>query len=366
MLELSDSLQNYTGLTVLTALFCFAAATLVATSRTVGKQPKRMFIICFIGLIFIVAADWFNNIFNGTHPEYRFLHVTLTTVIFCIAPCISVLIAHAIIPSKNIRWVAAVLIAHAVFEIGNVFFGYVFWVDESNSYHRGPLYGVYTAMYAFSVIYLVVESARASRLYQSASVAPMVATVICLASGVGGQIINSNVRASWMAVSMAVVLYYLIYSDVVLRNDALTHLLNRRSYGEMVRNPPLPCTVVLFDIDDFKIANDTYGHSYGDTCLVEIARQIRRFFGGSGRCFRTGGDEFVVISTAGPEQVKVMHDEFQKAMSKVREADPGMPGVSVGYAVAEKGCTNIADVINAADASMYGTKRATKHTALLQ
>jgi len=49
----------------------------------------------------------------------------------------------------------------------------------------------------------------------------------------------------------------------------------------------------MFDIDDFKLCNDYYGHSVGDKCLIEVANTVRNNLRESDWIARWGGDEFI-------------------------------------------------------------------------
>ena len=84
--------------------------------------------------------------------------------------------------------------------------------------------------------------------------------------------------------------------------DALTELPNRRALHEMVatetariaRGGPDSC-LAMIDLDNFKQANDAYGHRVGDEVLTHIARTLRVAARAADTVGRLGGDEFVVI-----------------------------------------------------------------------
>ncbi|SKB15071.1 Diguanylate cyclase (GGDEF) domain-containing protein [Planktothrix sp. PCC 11201] len=85
--------------------------------------------------------------------------------------------------------------------------------------------------------------------------------------------------------------------------DSLTELGNRRYFDEqlpriwrqMARNKQL-ISLVICDLDYFKIYNDTYGHPAGDLCLKQVADAIKRALKRPGDAvFRYGGEEFVII-----------------------------------------------------------------------
>jgi len=83
--------------------------------------------------------------------------------------------------------------------------------------------------------------------------------------------------------------------------DALTKVFNRRALTTYLNNL---CSrkkinyelhLLLLDIDDFKIINDTYGHIAGDRILVFIANMLRKTLRDGDKIFRYGGEEFVII-----------------------------------------------------------------------
>lgn len=82
--------------------------------------------------------------------------------------------------------------------------------------------------------------------------------------------------------------------------DALTKVLNRRALDTYLTQ--LCKTIekqnfhlLLFDIDDFKLVNDNYGHTTGDKVLIYLANRIKKALRGEDKIFRYGGEEFVVI-----------------------------------------------------------------------
>ena len=358
MALLSESIREFTGLTAITIVFLLAAGILIACNRTVGRKARNVFLCIVIALVFIAFADWVTQLFSGIDADLRLLYSLLMAITFAVAPFIPVFIANVIIPDKGVKWLIGILAVHAAVQVVNIWGGFIFWVDEGNVYHRGSLYPIYMAAYSLSAIYLVVESIRAGRLYQSMHIVAVLGILVCMLTGVLIQVFDSRVRMTWPAVSMAVVLYFMYYSDIVLRTDALTRLLNRRSYEDAFVKPPLPCVVVVIDVDNFKNVNDSFGHAYGDECLRGVAQMIRRVFGGAGLCYRTGGDEFAVIMTKRLSDVEQLADELANAAAAAQKADGRMPSVSVGFALADVGCKDFAAVFEAADQSMYQRKKA--------
>ena len=360
MPELSETMRFFTGLTAVTVIFLVAGTALIACNRTVDRKARNVFTSCLATLACIALADWFMYLVSGQMPQLRMLHAVLMAITFAVAPFLPVFVANTICPNGRAKWMTALLIAHAVFELVGIVGGYVFYIDESNVYHRASLYPAYMAVYTISAMYLIAKTFIAARAYQSAQIATVFGILLCMFTGVIIQVFDSSVRTTWPAVSMAVVLYFLFYSDMVLRTDALTMLLNRRSYEDALAHPTFPCVAVVIDIDDFKAINDTYGHAYGDECLERAARMIRQAFGQAGLCYRTGGDEFAVIMTKRLSSVEELIDKLMQEAEAARNKDERMPTLSAGFARAQDGANDINELFERADQMMYSSKRESK------
>ena len=84
--------------------------------------------------------------------------------------------------------------------------------------------------------------------------------------------------------------------------DPLTGLFNRRYLNETLEREivragreNVPLSVIMADVDHFKMINDTYGHPVGDKFLVEIASLLKSHARGSDIVSRYGGEEFLLV-----------------------------------------------------------------------
>lgn len=86
--------------------------------------------------------------------------------------------------------------------------------------------------------------------------------------------------------------------------DDLTKLNNRKSYNENIKQLlsqynryKTPFSIIMYDIDDFKQVNDTYGHATGDKVLIDMSELIKSHLRDSDYIFRIGGEEFIILLT---------------------------------------------------------------------
>ena len=80
-----------------------------------------------------------------------------------------------------------------------------------------------------------------------------------------------------------------------LYTDVMTGIYNRRFFEEKIKNMEDEAGIAVIDLDDFKLHNDTYGHSAGDAALITTANIIKKYIRKTDILIRYGGDEFLLI-----------------------------------------------------------------------
>ena len=149
----------------------------------------------------------------------------------------------------------------------------------------------------------------------------------------------------------------------IYNRDALTGLYNRVAYTEMVlprfeklTAKGINCTMIFFDVDDFKQINDTKGHKYGDDILIKIAGILEKEKPVEGFVYRFGGDEFVVFYPNCDERIT---ENFITAVSL--ELKKSNVSLSHGIIVTDPASgKSLDEYIVMADKEMYKIKQARK------
>ena len=154
--------------------------------------------------------------------------------------------------------------------------------------------------------------------------------------------------------------------------DALTGLANRRAFEqrlisemESVQQNNRSLSVVLIDIDHFKMINDTYGHEAGDRVLIEVAERMTSVLTVNEMVARLGGEEFVcLLPDTGPEEAVSAAERIRAAVSGRAFAEVGPVQVSAGVCANQLGYRSD-DFLRCADRALYRAKESGRNTTVL-
>lgn len=153
-------------------------------------------------------------------------------------------------------------------------------------------------------------------------------------------------------------------------HDQPTGLYNRAAYADDTQGEgfdPKGIVIFMFDLNNLKYCNDTFGHDKGDLYITSCAQMIQQVFGAFGRCYRVGGDEFCVLlkhKTLQDCETMVLHlkkltDDWNQSHQEKFTAQ-----IAAGYAMYDKSQDyNISDTRRRADKMMYKDKYLMKQGA---
>lgn len=155
--------------------------------------------------------------------------------------------------------------------------------------------------------------------------------------------------------------------DALAHLDALTQTANRRAMETVLENAVdqnKAFSLIMLDVDYFKLYNDTYGHQAGDDCLTRVAQVLKKSVRTPHDVVsRYGGEEFVVILFDCPENmaeqvaVRIQDGLCAAAIPHSASKVSGVVTASMGIAAMEEGLAGT-EIIARADAALYRAKYA--------
>lgn len=149
--------------------------------------------------------------------------------------------------------------------------------------------------------------------------------------------------------------------------DPLTKLYNRRFMDESLRRELLrarrsqtPVSLILLDLDNFKLINDEYGHDVGDRVLIMLAHQLNKSVREEDFVYRYGGEEFVMVLPGA--SLEIARERAEQACVAVRgmrvdtDQGPLRVTISAGVATYPEHAVDHEQLIVQADKALYAAK----------
>ncbi len=150
--------------------------------------------------------------------------------------------------------------------------------------------------------------------------------------------------------------------------DELTGLLNRHGFRNemdeyLYDHPDDPFTLVLIDVDDFKIVNDMYGHATGDEVLKNLANDLNDLFEDKAIIARSGGDELslAIRNSTAAQSEPLIRELSEMDHTFTFEEKVYNFRLSIGYAEYPAQADDISLLLRMADSALYAVKAEGKH-----
>ncbi|AYA04605.1 sensor domain-containing diguanylate cyclase [Acinetobacter sp. WCHAc010034] len=146
-------------------------------------------------------------------------------------------------------------------------------------------------------------------------------------------------------------------------HDALTGVFNRRAWDQFIsleearcKRYGHPASIIMIDINNLKITNDSLGHSAGDVLIQNTATTLKSCIRNNDIVARLGGDEFAILSLeSNLKNIEMLSNRAIDALNKA--------GISAAIGIAMRNPTHgLLDAIREADEKMYKHKKDCKKT----
>ena len=372
-------MKYYTPLVILIwitlAILCF----LVIENDRFTKEQKRIMYLTYIIVAFATLAEWLGVKLSGNTAISPWLLKIIKFFDYVLTP----LAGGAIIlqfGNKSIlrKILYGILIFNTLYQIVSLFTGWMISVDDNNIYSHGGGYFIYIIIY-FVIIFLVIaEFALHGRKYRKQNRLSLFASLALVIVGISLQeLLGGEVRTAYISLVLCLPLLFIHNSEftqlesdekiqkqkITISIDPLTGISSRYAYNAAVQEltdlEELPSDLVVFsiDINALKVTNDTSGHSAGDELICGASNCISTVFGKYGKCFRTGGDEFIVFTNIESDMIPQLTKELEDLTKAWHGKEVASLSLSIGSAEAinNKG-VSIEKLITIADSEMYKAK----------
>ncbi len=157
--------------------------------------------------------------------------------------------------------------------------------------------------------------------------------------------------------------------SIAADTDNLTNAYNSRGFyvelaNELIRSSRYEhiFSLAYIDIDNFKMINDSHGHSAGDQLLIEVATILKESLRATDTIARIGGDEFAcLLPETGQEEAKAAFSKASKLLKKRMNKNNWPVTFSVGMVTFETIPEDIKEAMKVADELMYSVKNSEKN-----
>ena len=369
-------MNYYTPLVIVVWLALILLGVLVFENNRIKKQDKAILYFTYAMVALAATAEWLGLMLNGkpTTPEWllrgvKFFDYVLTPVVG------GIIVLQFKKTAKIITYsIFALLAVNFVFQFISLFTNWMMIIDETNTYKHGNLYIIYIIFYFAVLLLVVLGFAFYGRTFRRQNRVSLYSIMAFVVIGIAFQLIFS-VRTAYVAITIGLIALFIHTSEfsqlvaddkikeqkILITIDPLTGIYNRYAFEKDLSNLELEDDFVVFsiDINGLKLANDTFGHQAGDELICGAADVIEKTFSKYGKCYRTGGDEFIALSTLPRERIDKAVDELNRKIEAWEGTKNESLSLSVGYASKKEFPKHTADqLIAVADQRMYSHKAA--------
>lgn len=326
------------------------------TNNTMSKETNRVFFITAVIVNLLILADSTDYYLAQDTVPHTLRYITSATG-YTFRPTPILLLAMILKRGEGIKyrfWFLP-LILNGVLAYTSIFTKWMFYFDENNQFHRGPIGALPFIVSGIYLMCMLVWSIQRYRLGYKKEGAIMVFIVLMSAASAAMETIFHFKFIINGVGATATVFYYLFLHTQTYKRDALTSVLNRHSfYMDCNQYGKVPMIVVSVDINGLKAINDNGGHAQGDLAIVTVAKTLQNVFSSVGTLYRTGGDEFVLLCPKTSE--KEVHSKLSQAEQELSKTPYR---IAWGFASYEPSMS-LEKVLSESDANMYRDKQAKK------
>ncbi len=360
------------------AFILLGTVLLIAYNRLDRKDRlNRYFLITSAIVILEIAFETITCIVNGkTGPLVVPILVVFSTCLFITAPILtyywSRFITTITLPdSRKSRLSILILLIplalNTFITLLSPVYGYVFYVDSNNVYHRGDLFFLSAVITYFYLAYsMVILKVNRKKLMRQEFLPLVIFGILPIIGGIL-QSLFYGVLLMWSCAGFSLVIVYNFLSSRMVYLDKLTGAWTRESFEYYIsrrfEHTEEHYGVIFIDLDGLKAINDKYGHLQGDNALKQTVSILKSTIRRTDIVARIGGDEFIVIFEC--DTVKALNRTVDRIRTRFNEFNKNSSNnynieYSYGAGVFDSGEYNFDDFMCRLDELMYAQKRQKK------
>ena len=373
-------MKYYTPLIILVWMTLLALCIVVKENERLSKDKKFFLYSSYIIAAIAALSEWLGVQLSGNMDISPWVLRIVKLFDYVLTPLVGGVIAFQF-ETKNLfkKIMFSFIAANTLYQIIAFFTGWMVLIDAYNHYYHGPGYFIYTVFYMVIMVFAIFEFVVYGKNFRKQNHLSLIVTMAIFVTGILMQeILGKEVRMAYISLVTCFSLLYIhnsefamLESDDKIREqmirisvDPLTGISNRYAYTmallELSDLKSLPEDLVVFsiDINGLKTTNDLLGHHAGDELIKGAADCINSVFSQYGKCFRIGGDEFVVFANVSDEDtINNLKVSLEQETEKWRGEEVHLLSLSVGKArVIEHPEVMLEKLVNMADREMYKAK----------
>ena len=372
-------LSYYTVIIAFSLMVLAVLCVLVKENGWIPKSDKWLFYTTYLLIALSALAEWIGIQLSGNVGVPRWALVLVKCADYILTP----MAGGAVVGQMKIRdrehyMLLGVLMINVIFQVFAAVNGWMITIDAHNHYTHGPFYQVYMIIYVVVIALMALKFLAYGKAYRKQNRASLYAVLVLVIAGIVMQeAFSGRYRTAYLGLTMGAALLFIHYTEFYqmamdedlkrhhtqIMKDELTGALSRHAYSKALKDfdamERLPEDLAAFalDINGLKLANDMLGHDAGDELIIGAYQCIDEVLREYGSCYRTGGDEFVVLANLSREQAdealyRLEHVTKQWIGEKVKEL-----GLSTGYALScDYPGLSVEKLVREADQAMYAAK----------
>ena len=363
-------MQYYTAFVLLVWLALALLCVLVYENNRTSKKDKSILFFTCAMVAFAATAEWVGILLKDKPDAPLWLYRLVKFFDYIFTPAVGgIFILQLKKTSKVFTYaIEGVLVVNIIFQFISLFTNWMVKDDKSH----GSLYTLYIVLYFIILVLVIVGFAFYGRNFKRQNRGSLFSILAFVVVGILLQVIF-NIRIAYVAISFGLIALFIHTSEflqlvadekieeqtILITIDPLTGILNRYAYEKDISKLDLSNDFVVFsiDINGLKNANDTHGHQAGDELICGAADVITKVLGKYGHCYRTGGDEFIVLAFMPKEKVEKVIDDLEKKAEAWEGTKIESLSLSIGEASRQEfEKYSIDDLVGVADKRMYANK----------